>query len=138
MLPWSDALKYGNNIFQNFPLSKIFIIPTLPIFIIERSLPIGSFLVFLLLFIGIAKNPRVSYFIRFNAMQALLLKLILIIFNYLEILFIQLSGSFFRLDILEIIIFISSLAIVIYASTQCIRGIEPDIPGISASAKMQI
>ena len=138
MLPWTDAIKYGNEFFAIFPISQFLILPAIPIIIIQKSLPIGNFLVFLILFLGVARNEKVPYFVRYNAMQALLINLILIIFDYLIILLIQISGKSAIIEVLGTIMFITTLTTVIFTTAQCLQGIEPNIPGISNSAKMQI
>ncbi|WP_241434049.1 Tic20 family protein [Prochlorococcus sp. MIT 0602] len=138
MLPWADAIKYGNDIFTNFPISQLLIYPALPVLIIEQALPIGNLLIFLLLFLGVARNEKISYFLRLNCMQSILMTLILIIFNYLMILFVQLTNSTYLLEILKELVFIGTLTTVIFTSTQCLRGLEANLPGISDAAKMQI
>ena len=138
IIPWADAIKYGSEIYYNFPIAKLLIFPALPIIFIQDSLPFGNLLFFLILFLGVAKNYKLPYFLRFNTMQTLLINLILIIFNYLNILLNQLFGALKIFVTIESIIFIATLATIIFAFTQCLRGIEPDLPGISNSAKMQI
>ena len=138
MLPWSSALTYGNNIFNNYPILKLLILPTWPIFFIIQSIPFGDFIFFLFLFLGIARNQNIPYFIRLNTMQSILLHLIIVIFNYFDILLSRLYIDIFIIESLETIIFISTLTIIIFASIQTLRGIETNIPGISDSAKMQI
>ena len=97
---------------------------------IEKSLPFGGLLLFVILFAGLVRNPKVPYFVRYNACQALLLDIALIIISYLL--------SIFPLVELGSIIFISTLCIFIYSIVQCIYGVEPEIPMISKSVKMQI
>ena len=138
ILPWADALPYGNNLYYNFPISKLLIFPAIPIIFIKNSLPLGSLLLFLFLFLGIARNQQLPYFIRFNTMQALLINLILIIFNYLTILFTLVLGNLQILETLELMIFLATLSTIIFACIQSLRGLEADLPGISNSAKMQI
>ncbi len=138
-LPWSDIIIYGDNIFSSFPWLKLLILPILPILYIEENLIFGKLVIFLLLFFGLAKNTNLSHFLRFNAMQALLLKLLILIFNYMNILIIQiLGGSLLLNNYINSIIFIFTLVIVIFGICQSLRGIEADLPGISTSAKMQI
>ena len=86
IIPWADAIKYGSEIYYNFPITKLLIFPALPIIFIQDSLPFGNLLFFLILFLGVARNYKLPYFLRFNTMQTLLINLILIIFNYLNIL----------------------------------------------------
>ena len=99
-----------------------------PIF--KKSLPFGSFLLFIILFAGLVRNPNVPYFVRYNACQALLIDIALIIISYLLRIFPMVElGS---------IIFIFTLCIFIYSISQCIYGVEPEIPLISKSVRMQI
>jgi len=138
MIPWSSALNYGSSIFNNFPTLKFFIMPTLPILFIKETLPIGDFIIFFILFLGVARNNKISYFIRFNTMQAILLNLVLIIISYMKMLLFRMSGNIFIFNNLESFVFIISLTIILFASIQSLRGLEADIPGISNSAKIQI
>ena len=138
IVPWADALQYGSNLYYNFPITKLLIFPAIPIIFIKNNLPLGSVLLFLFLFLGIARNQQIPYFIRFNTMQALLINLILIIINYLTILFTFIFGTLQILETIELIIFIATLSTIIFASVQSLRGLEADLPGISNSAKMQI
>ncbi len=123
-------LPFGSILFYKFAYLKLFLYITLPIAIIENSLPFGGLLLFLILFAGVVRNPNVPYFVRFNGCQALLLDIALILFSYLlRIVPIAEIGLF---------LFILTLAIFIFCLIQCISGIEPEIPLISKSARMQI
>ena len=123
-------LPFGSILFYKFAYLKIILYVTLPIAIIENSLPFGSLLLFLILFAGVVRNSNVPYFIRFNSCQALLLDIALILFSYLlRIVPIAELGLF---------LFILTLSIFIFCLIQCISGIEPEIPLISKSARMQI
>ena len=104
---------------------------------IEKSLPFGSLLLFILLFAGLVRNPKVPYFVRYNACQALLIDIALIIITYLlGILPIFEFSSI--ISIVGSIIFLFTLTIFIYCISQCIYGVEPEIPFISESVRMQI
>ena len=103
---------------------------TFPVAIIERSLPFGGILLFLILFAGLVRNPNVPYFVRFNACQALLLDIALIIITYLL--------RIFPLAELGLVVFVFTLSIFLFAIFQCINGVEPEIPLISKSVRMQI
>ena len=129
-LPLKAVLPFGGILFYKFAYLKIILLITLPITIIENNLPFGSLLLFLILFAGVVRNPNVPYFVRFNGCQALLLDIALILFSYLlRIVPIAEIGLF---------LFILTLAIFIFCLIQCISGIEPEIPLISKSARMQI
>ena len=129
-LPLKASIPFGYYMFYKFSFLKILLFLTFPIAILERSLPFGGFLLFIILFAGIVRNPKVPYFVRYNACQALLIDIALIIITYLlRIVPIVELGS---------IIFIFNLCIFIYSISQCIFGLEPEIPLVSRSVRMQI
>ena len=130
-LPLKASIPFGYYLFYKYSFLKILLFLTFPIAIIEISLPFGSFLLFIILFAGLARNPKVPYFVRYNACQALLIDIALIIISYLLRIFpvVVELGS---------IIFLFTLCIFIYSISQCINGVEPEIPLISKSVRMQI
>ena len=128
--PLNASIPFGNYLFFKYSFLKILLLITSPIAIIEESLPFGSFLLFIILFAGLARNPKVPYFVRYNACQALLIDIALIIISYLLSVFPVVElGSF---------VFIFTLSIFIYSISQCIYGVDPEIPLISKSVRMQI
>ena len=129
-LPLKASIPFGYYLFYKYSFLKIIIFLTFPIAIIEKSLPFGSFLLFIILFAGLARNPKVPYFVRYNAFQALLIDISLIIISYLL--------RIFPIVELGSIIFISTICIFIYSISQCLFGVEPEIPLISKSVRMQI
>ncbi len=129
-LPLKASIPFGYYLFYKFSFLKILLLLTFPIAIVEKSLPFGGFLLFIILFAGLARNPRVPYFVRYNALQALLIDISLIIISYLL--------RIFPIVELGSIIFIFTLCIFIYSISQCIYGVEPEIPLISKSVRMQI
>ena len=129
-LPLKASLPLGNYLFYKFSYLKVLLYLTSPVAIIEMSLPFGGLLFFFILFVGVVRNPNVPYFVRFNACQALLLDIALIIISYLlRILPFAEVG---------IIAFVFTLSIFLFAIFQCINGVEPEIPFISKSVRMQI
>ena len=129
-LPLKASIPFGNFLFYKFSFLKVLLYLTLPVSIIERSLPFGGILFFLILFAGVVRNPNVPYFVRYNACQALLLDIALIIISYLF--------RIFPLPELGIVVFVFTLSIFLFAIFQCINGVEPEIPFISKSVRMQI
>lgn len=129
-IPLKAAFPFGYYLFTQFSFLKLFAYITIPIALIENSLPFGGLLLFLIVFAGFVKNPKVPYFVRFNACQALLLDIALIIFYYLF--------RIFPITQFSPILFIVILSVFIFSSIQCLYGVEPEIPLISKSARMQI
>ena len=129
-LPLRASIPFGYYLFYKYSFLKILLFLTYPIAIIEKSLPFGNFLLFIILFAGLVRNPKIPYFVRYNACQALLIDIALIIISYLL--------RIFPIVELGSIIFLFTLCIFIYSISQCIFGVEPEIPFISKSVRMQI
>ena len=129
-LPLKASIPFGYYLFYKYSFLKLVLLLTFPVAIIEKSLPFGGLLLFIILFAGLVRNPKVPYFVRYNTCQALLLDIALIISSYLL--------RIFPIMELGLIIFIFTLCIFIYSIFQCFYGIEPEIPFISQSVRMQI
>ena len=138
MIPWADCLIFGNHLYLKYPFTQIIQIPAIPIIIIERSLPFGNLLLFLAIFIGLVRNSKVSYFLRFNALQSLLINIGIIIVSFIfEIIFSPFLNSLIIRTISSTLL-ISLFSVIVYCVWSCIQGNEPDLPGISQSTKMQL
>tara|TARA_Y100000766_G_C18293519_1_gene312769 strand:- start:33 stop:401 length:369 start_codon:yes stop_codon:yes gene_type:complete len=120
---------------------QLFFVPAEPLMILESSIPLGlgGLLLFFVLLFGVVRNPNVPYFVRFNAMQALLTSLALIVlsFGFRRVLEPLAAGNLL-LGTLSSAVAIAVLAIVLFAWVECLRGREPDLPGISQAARMQL
>ena len=136
-LPLKASIPFGYYLFSKYSYLNLLKFIIFPVAIIEESIPLGGLLFFLILFVGLVRNPNVPYFVRYNACQALLIDIALIIISYLlRILSISSLGPI--ISLLGSIIFIFALCIFIYSIVQCIYGVEPEIPLISKSVRMQI
>ena len=138
MIPWADCLKFGNHLYIKYPVTQIIQIPAIPIFLIERLLPFGSLLLFLAIFIGLVKNNKVSYFLRFNALQSLLINIGIIIVSFIfEIIFNPFLDSLI-IRTFSSTLLISLFSVIIYCVLSCTQGNEPDLPIISEATKIQL
>ena len=113
-------------------------LPALPLVLVEQSIPFGGFILFLVLFLGVVRNPRVPYFIRFNALQAILLDIILIVLSLAFNLLLAPLGGNFAVRTLANTIFLGMLVLVLFGIIQCLRGKEADIPSLSEAVRMQL
>ncbi len=138
MIPWSDSLTFGNHLYLKYPLTQIIQIPAIPIFIIERSIPFGNLLLFLAIFIGLVRNHKVSYFVRFNALQSLLINIGIIIINFIFQIFFSPFGNSLIIRTFSSTLFISIFSMIAYCVWSCTQGNEPNLPGISEATKMQL
>jgi uncharacterized membrane protein len=138
MIPWADSLTFGNHLYIKYPFIQIIQIPAIPIILIERSIPFGSLLLFLAIFFGLVRNSKVSYFLRFNALQSLLINIGIIIVSFIfEIIFSPFANSLI-IRTLSSSLLISIFLMIIYSVWSFTKGNEPNLPGISQAAKMQL
>ena len=138
MLPRSDAIPFGRTLFIEIPFLQWLAIPVLPIIIFEQLIPLGSLLIFFGLFFGVVRNSKVPYFLRFNALQALLIDIALILLSYAFQIILQPLGNSLILRTLSGTVLVGTLAIIIFAISQCFQGKEPDLPTISAAVRIQL
>ncbi|MFM7882545.1 MAG: Tic20 family protein, partial [Microcystis panniformis] len=78
LLPLYSAFAFGDSIFQQIPfLGAALVIVLTPLAFLYSSLgSFGSLIVFFVLFFAVVRNPRISHFIRFNTMQAILIDIL--------------------------------------------------------------
>ena len=138
MIPWSDSLMFGNHLFIKYPFTQIIEVPAIPIILIERSIPFGNLLLFLVIFLGIVRNSQVSYFLRFNALQSLLINIGIIIISFIfQIIFTPFLNTLI-IRTFSTTLLISLFSVIVYCVWSCTQGNEPDLPGISQATKMQL
>lgn len=79
LLPLLDALPFGKFIFMQYPFVARAMAPLGPIAGFYSSIPFAPLVIFLAVFNGIVNNQNLPRFVRFSAMQAVLLDVLLII-----------------------------------------------------------
>ena len=137
LLPWSDALSFGRELYNLFPWISYLALPATPVLLLERSIPFGGFLLFLVLFLVVVRNPNVPYYLRFNVLQAILLDILLVVLALAFNVLLSPLGNSLMIRTLNNTVFIGALVLVLYASIQCIRGKEADLPSLSEAVRMQ-
>jgi len=138
LLPWSDALSFGRELYNLFPWVAYLALPATPVLLLERSIPFGGFLLFLVLFLVVVRNPNVPYYLRFNVLQAILLDILLVVLALAFNVLLSPLGNSLMIRTLNNTVFIGALVLVIYASIQCVRGKEDDLPTLSEAVRMQL
>jgi hypothetical protein len=81
LLPWSDALPFGQSLFGLFPVLQWLSLPAFPVLLLQQAVPFGGFVLFLVLFLAVVRNTKVPYLIRFNVLQAILVDILLILIS---------------------------------------------------------
>ncbi|KAG1680320.1 hypothetical protein FOA52_015410 [Chlamydomonas sp. UWO 241] len=79
LLPLLDAIPYGKFMLMQYPFVARALSPLAPLAMVYNSFPLFPFIVFLGVYTGIVNNQSLSRFVRYNALQAVLLDILLII-----------------------------------------------------------
>ena len=138
LLPWSDALSFGRELYNLFPWISYLALPATPVLLLERSIPFGGFLLFLVLFLVVVRNPQVPYYLRFNVLQAILLDILLVVLSLAFNVLLSPLGNSLMIRTLNNTVFIGALVLILYAVVECSRGREPDLPSLSEAVRMQL
>ncbi len=138
LLPLIDSLIFSAAFFRVFPPLQILLAPLIPVIMLYSQIPFASLIVFLALFFLVIRNEKVPHFIRFNAMQALLVDILLVIANLILPFFSQIGGLSILVTALSSTIFLGVLAIFIYAVVQSLRGVYAEIPTLSDAVYSQV
>lgn len=139
-LPFFNSLQYGHNILTQYPKFALLFDPIIPFLSFYRSLPYASFVAFFALYLGIVRNPSFPQFVRFNAMQALTLDVLLV----LPVLFQRIFspgryGLAFKVMVWSHnVVFVFSILCFVYSALSCLLGRTPYLPFVADAAARQI
>jgi hypothetical protein len=138
ILPLIDALPFSQALFAQFPQVGLIYLPLQPFIAIYYSFPFAGIIIFFLLFLAVVRNERISHFIRFNTMQAILIDILLVLCGLLLRLLLQGTGMNLFTETLYNVIFLGTLAACFYSIVQSALGRYADIPTISDAAYSQV
>ncbi|MCH9055845.1 Tic20 family protein [Parathermosynechococcus lividus] len=137
LLPLFYVMPLGGFLFEMFPPLQALFIVVLPVALLY-SIPFAGLIVFMLLYLLVVRNSRISLFIRYNTMQALLMGIALFIAQLVLQLLTRVASFELLMKVLFNFIFIATVAGVIFAVVQSIRGIYAEIPTLSDATKSQV
>ncbi len=150
ILPLVNVLGFGAYLFATFPALMALLIPFLPLLLLYfrmvGTIPYGELIIFLALFLLVARNYKVKHFIRYNTMQSLLLSIFLSLCHWtLELLGFPLAvipgGSFnsnLFTNVISTTIFLGIFGAIVYSLFETIRGNYAEIPVVSEATYTQI
>jgi Chloroplast import apparatus Tic20-like len=137
LLPIADVYFFGIFIFEQFPIVRELYQPLLPLVTINSGF--GGFILFMLLYIGVAANPRVSRFIRFNVLQAILIGILISLCQLLlQYVFLKIPGIEILTQVLMNTVFFGTIAMAVYGIVMSVLGKYTEIPQLSETAQMQV
>ncbi|XP_078435219.1 chloroplast import component Tic20-II [Wolffia australiana] len=139
-LPFFNSLHYGRFLFARFPPMALAIEPLLPLLAAYRAVPYASFVAFFALYLGVVRNPSFSRYVRFNAMQAVVLDVFLALPTLFQRILGTPSGGI-GFQILEWGyngIFVFAVASFLYGVAACVLGKTPYLPIVASAADRQL
>jgi hypothetical protein len=159
MLPLASALPFVGAAAKVVPGLKFIVMPlyfmALPYLMVQNFFAslfgmLGGFLVFILLFVTVVRNPRIGHFIRFNTAQAIIIGVAIAILEAVLQIFAfpfslapqELLANASILDygfaVLGGSIFFIALGSVFYSVFSVVQGKYADIPVISEASYAQV
>jgi len=139
LLPLLDVQLFGMFLFRQFPILKwIYDVPLKPLLALYYGFPLGSLIIFFVLYFAVVRNERINHLIRFNAMQAILIGIILTLVSLVFQILGRLLFSGLLVETLFNIIFLGTLVASIYSIIQSLLGRYAELPGISEASYFQV
>jgi uncharacterized membrane protein len=138
LLPMIEGLVLGSFLLRQFPALGVVFLPLFPLMQIYRSIPFAGLIVFFALFLLVVRNEKISHFIRFNTMQAILLDIVIFLCTILLEILSPVPGAGFAIQTIANTIFLGIVAAVVYSIAQSLMGRYAEIPAISDAVYMQV
>jgi Chloroplast import apparatus Tic20-like len=138
ILPLIYALNFGQFALQKLPFLAIIYLPIKPIIQFYYGFPFGGLIIFFVLFLAVVRNQNISYFIRFNTMQSILIDIFLSLCSIVTQFFFSGLGASLLTETLFNVLFLGTLGVCFYSMIQSAFGRYADIPTISDAVKSQV
>jgi Chloroplast import apparatus Tic20-like len=138
LLPILEVYGFGGLVFAQFPIVAQLYQPLLPLMLIY-SIPYGGFILFLVLYLAVVKNPKVSRFIQFNTLQAILIGIAISLCGiFLQYILLPIFVPGVVTQVLTTVVFVVTIAIAGYAIVMSALGKYTDIPKLSEAARISL
>ncbi|BDI17614.1 hypothetical protein ANSO36C_34160 [Nostoc cf. commune SO-36] len=138
LLPLVEVFVFGRYLLTEFPPLQVLFLPLIPLLNIYYGVRYAGMIIFFALFLLVVRNEKISHFIRFNTMQAILLDIIIFLFGILtDVVGLVPSGGF-AIQTLSTTIFIGIVGAAVYSVIQSAIGRYAEIPAVSDAVYMQV
>lgn len=138
LLPMVEVITFGFFLLAQFPPLAVVFAPILILWSFYRSVRYAGLIIFFALLLLVVRNEKISHFIRFNTMQAILLDIIIFLFNILMDVVRLIPSGGFAIQTLSTTIFLGIVVAVGYSVIQSLSGRYAEIPAISDAVYMQV
>jgi uncharacterized membrane protein len=138
LLPLIEVFAFGQFLLNDFPLLGLIFLPLLPLLKIYYGVRYAGMIIFFALWLLVVRNEKISHFIRFNTMQAIILDIVIFLCSILTDIVKLVPGSGFAMQTLYTTIFMGIVAAVVYSVAQSFMGKYAEIPAISDAVNAQV
>jgi len=143
LLPLMDGLKFSKFVIMQFPAFSLLLLPLTPVIKAYYGLGFFNIIIFFGMYLGLGRNQNLSQFLRYNAMQAIVLDIFLILPEVLGGLFNGINGPPSGGAMLEAqILYYNTAFFFVYfcaawGSLACLAGKKASLPFVSEAAERQ-
>jgi Chloroplast import apparatus Tic20-like len=138
LLPLIEVFVFGRFLLTEFPPLQLLFLPLMPLLRIYYGVRYAGLIIFFALWLLVVRNEKISHFIRFNTMQAILLDIIIFLFSILTDVVGLVPSSGFAIQTLYTTIFLGIVVAVAYSVIQSLLGRYAEIPAVSDAVYMQV
>ena len=139
LFPLVYSLPFGIILLSQFPWLAQFFLPLIALYGVTNTLPFASLIIFFGLWFAVVRNDNISYFLRFNAMQAILLNIVQILFSLIMGILTPAFGAQSLIsETLSNTIFIGSVVASFFCMVRSIQGEYAELPALSDAASSQV
>ncbi|CAI5458763.1 unnamed protein product [Closterium sp. Yama58-4] len=138
-LPLLDGARYARFLYAQYPFTRVLLDPIIPLVQAYNSFPYAGLILFFLLYLAIIRNQNLDRYVRYNAMQAVILDILMILPSLLERLFAGNDGISLQLTIIFYnTVFLYLFACFVFGVVSCLLGKTPRLPIVAEAADAQV
>jgi uncharacterized membrane protein len=138
LLPLLDVYPFGQFLLRQFPFLGFIYLPLQPLLALYYGFTFASLIIFFVLYLAVVRNERISHFIRFNTMQAILIGIVLSLIGLAFQILGPALGRNILTETLFNIVFLGTLVASFYSVIQSLIGRYAEIPAISEASYLQV
>lgn len=138
LLPLIEVFAFGQFFLTQFPALQVLFLPLIPLLRIYYGVRYAGLIIFFALWLLVVRNEKISHFIRFNTMQAILLDIIVFLCSILTDIVGLIPSGGFATQTLYTTIFLGIIAAIVYSVANSLLGRYAEIPTISDAVYTQV
>eukprot|EP00210_Caulerpa_lentillifera_P005587 g5344.t1 len=138
LVPWIDAVAMGREVYHKFPVTIYLYFASSPFFRVYYLNNFAPLVIFFLMFLAIVKNKKLSHFVRFNCMQAIMLDIGVMLFTILHTYFPAEIRWSWLLTCFDMLSWVCCMSTILYCVFFTLKGSYADIPYVSEAVYIQV